>query len=73
MRLDIQTGYKHGRISMSLSHIFRCFALVATVAFISGCASEEGNTVNAEPEITDQQALDLSNDLNESLEMKPGQ
>ncbi|MGC6444412.1 MAG: hypothetical protein ACON4H_17305 [Rubripirellula sp.] len=58
---------------MSFSHLFRCFALLATVALFSGCASEEGNTVNAEPEITDQQALDLSNDLNDSLEMKPGQ
>ena len=58
---------------MSFSHLLRCFALFATVAFFCGCASEEGNTVNAEPEITDQQALDLSNDLNDSLEMKPGQ
>jgi hypothetical protein len=58
---------------MSFSHLFRCFALLATVALFSGCASEEGNTVNPEPEITDQQALDLSNDLNDSLEMKPGQ
>lgn len=73
LRINIQTGIKHGCIFMSFSHLFRCFALLATVALFSGCASEEGNTVNAEPEITDQQALDLSNDLNDSLEMKPGQ
>jgi len=59
---------------MSSTKIFLSLCLlVCTIAF-PGCA-EEGNKVNEAPDTAAQEAqmLNLSNDLNQSLEMKPGE
>ena len=59
---------------MSFSKMLLCLPALALTLVVVGCA-EEGNTVNEAPDIAGQEAemLDLSNDLNSSLEMKPGE
>lgn len=59
---------------MSFSKMLLCLPLLAFTLVFVGCA-EEGNTVNEAPDLAGQEAemLDLSNDLNSSIEMKPGE